>query len=467
MNNIKLFSSLVVSALITASCASTSSNTPKSQAPKNGHYELPGFTEKTFANGLTVFFIKDDTLPRVSLTLLVKTGTMQEPADKAGLNALTAYLLEEGSQSRNAMQIADEFGQMGTSLDVSPGYDVTTFYADSLINKSNQLLTVFSDLVISPAFNDKEISRLRSQMYAVLTKKIDNPGNYADEISDQQVYGVHPYGRDIGGTKETLRALTKQEIIRQYLTFYRPNNASLAVVGNFDQAFEKQVEEAFGKWTKRTIPTPKVPAPAPIEGLKVKIVTKKGLKQTQIRVGATGIERLDPDYLPLRLGNEVLGGSFGSRLNQRVRDDLGLTYSIFSSFDVKKAAGDFEISTFTKNETAGQALDETLKVLADYVEHGATQVELEAGKNQMIGQFPRAIETADRFAYNLLSLDFYGVPFTYLVNYNKTIAGMKVSEVNEAFRRHLNAQNLRVTVYGDPHVVSQFSKWNPTVEKMK
>jgi zinc protease len=448
----------------TAKTGATESTSSGYSAPRSaGSFKLMPFKEVVLENGLKIIYVRDNSLPRMSLTVLFKTGNMQEPKDLAGLNAMTAYLLEQGTQTRDAMKIADEFGQMGTSLDVSPGYDVTTVYADALTSNSVQLLQVFADVLMNPAFKDIEINRLRSQIVASLKKKVDNPSAFADEQMDQFLYGDHPYGRDTSGTMAGLSAMRKQDIIKHYLTFYRPNNATMAVVGQFDDEFEKQLQETMGKWTKRTIPTlTATPAPA-VDALKVKLIVKKGLQQTQIRVSQLGIERKDDDFIPLRMANETLGGSFGSRLNQKVRDDLGLTYSIYSGFDARKDRGSFDVSTFTKNETAAKALDETLKVVKDYVESGATEQEAVAARNQLVGQFPRAIETSDRLAYNLLVLDYYNISYDYLTDYISNVNKLKQKDVNAAMKRHIDPTKFKVIVYGNDSIIPQFKDYKPEI----
>ncbi len=432
----------------------------------NGSFTLQPFKEVNLENGLKIIFIRDITLPRVSMTLLLKTGSMQEPSTQPGLNALTAYLLEQGTQTRGANQIADEFGQMGSNLDISPGADVTTIYSDSLTSTSEDLLSLISDVAMNPAFKDAELVRMRSQVIAGLKKKIDNPSSFTDEKMDQFLFGEHPYGRDVNGTIEGVKGISKQDIIKHYLTFYRPNNATLAVVGQYSDDFEKRVSDVFGKWTKRSIPVVGVTAPPAIEKLEMRLYVKKGLQQTQIRVSELGIQRVDPDFLSLRLGNEILGGGFASRLNQKVRDDLGLTYSIYSNFDARKDRGSFDISTFSKNESAGKAFDETLKVLNDYIAVGAAETEVAAGRNQLVGQFPRAIETADRLAYNLLVLDFYGISFDYLTDYNKNVHELSMKKVNEAFKRHVDGNKIKAVIYGNESVIPQFEKYNPEIIKI-
>ena len=296
---------------------------------------------------------------------------------------------------------------------------------------------------------------------------MDNPSTFAESEMDLYLFGNHPYGRDTDGTKETLKGIRKQDIIKHYLTYFRPNNATLAVVGAFDERFEKSVEDTFSKWSKRSIPIIAVQAPPNIEGIKVKLVVKSGLQQAQVRISSLGIARSNDDYLKLRLGNEVLGGSFASRLNQKIRAELGLTYSIYSSFGVMKERGSFDISTFTKNETAEVLVEQTLKVLSDFITQGPVQREIEAARNQLIGQFPRAIETADRLAYNLLALDFYGISYNYLLDFNNNIENIDLKDAAKAMRDAVDPSKLKILVYGNEKIISQFEKYKPEVFRIK
>lgn len=430
----------------------------------SGSFKLKPYKESKLANGLKIIYIQDETLPRLSFTLLVRAGTLSEATP--GLNAVTAYMLEQGSQTRSAVQLADELGQIGTDIDVVPSSDFTTLYTDGLTANADTLLTLFADVVMAPAFKDAELVRIKSQSISSLVKRIDNPSSYADSRMDAFLFGEHPYGRETLGTPDALRVLKKQDLIKHYLTYYRPNNATLAVVGNFSGDFEKKVEDTFGKWTKRTVTPPTVAPAAGNETLKMKFLSKRGLQQTQIRIAELGIARQDPDYLVARVGNEILGGSFASRLNQKIRDDQGLTYSIYSNFDVRKEPGSFEVNTFTKNESVGKTVDETLKAVREFVASGATEKELEAAKMQLIGQFPRAIETADRLAYNLLALDFYGIPVTYLTQFNDNVRAIKLKQVNEVLQKKINPEQFKVLIYGDSSVLPQLKEWKPEVERV-
>lgn len=465
---------IVMSTLV--GCAGSSK---KTEAPKNGkpapvavsnggQLKLRPMREMQLENGLKIVFITDNSLPRVSMTMLTKVGARQDPAGKEGLNNLASQLLEQGTQTKNAMVLADELGKLGTGVGIEAGNDFTMISMDALVNSSEKMLALYSDIILNPAFLDVEVARAKSQIIAQQRKKVDNPSNYADDAFDEFLFAGHPYANDISGTAVSVRKITKQDIIRHYLNNYRPNNSQLAVVGRITKDFEGKVAEAFRKWTGKPIRDFTTPELKPIQGVDMKLLSKAGLQQAQIRIGEFGIRRNDANFLKLRLANVALGGEFGSRLNQRVRDDLGLTYSIYSYFDSRADRGSFVINTFTKNETVGKTVDESLKVFTDFVEKGITEAEFKAAKEQLLGQFPRAIETADRLAYNILILNFYGVPLTYLQDFNKNVAALSLNDVNTAIQKHLDAKNFRVLVYADEtKVADQLKSYNPKIEKAK
>lgn len=433
-----------------------------------GQFKLRPMREMQLENGLKIFFITDNSLPRVSMTLLAKVGSQQDPRGKEGLNFLASQLLEHGTQSRNALALADEMGSLGTEVDIHPGNDFTVISMDALVSTAEKMLSIYSDIVMNPAFLGAEVARAKSQSIAQLQKKIDNPSSYADDAFDSFLFQGHPYANDVMGSVASLRKITKQDIIRHYLNYYRPNNVQIAVVGRINRAFEAKVAEAFKKWSGKPIRDVELPELKPIQGHEMKVIRKRGLQQAQIRIGTYGIRRNDPDFLKLRLANVALGGEFGSRLNQRIRDDLGLTYSIYSYFDARAQRGPFAISTFTKNESVGKTIEETLKSLSEFAEKGITETEFDAAKEQLMGQFPRAIETADRLAYNILVLNYYGVPLSYLQDFNKKVEALSLKEVNQAIQKRLDSKNLRILVHADDSKLGdQLKNYKPTLEWAK
>lgn len=426
--------------------------------------KLREYRVQQLPNGMKIYFVRDDSLPRVSLQLLVKVGQRDEPADLVGINSVVASLLDQGTTTKSAGQLAEAFNALGTEFGASPSDDLSFYSASTVTPEASKLLDLFVDVMTRPAFSEKELGRTRAQYLAAIRRRMDNPSGFAGLQYEKFLFGAHPYGRDSLGDEKSLKRIKRADLLRYYLAWYRPNNAIMAVTGRYDADFEKKVADAFSKWGRRKVKDVESPKLAQIGGTSMRLVSKPGLVQTQIRMGRMGIERANPDDFKLRLANEALGGGFGSRLMQKIRDDLGLTYSISSGFDAREKGGSFTISTFTKNETAGRTIEEIFKVYREYVEKGITQAELDTAKAQLIGQYPRSLETADAMAGQLLMIDFYKLPIAYLTDFPKLIERISLTEVNEAIRKHLGDGSLRVLVYGDKRAVAgQLKAWNPEI----
>jgi len=422
-----------------------------SSAPKieNAHFQLRPYQEETLENGLRLLFIEEDTLPIVNMEMLVKVGSLNESSGDEGVNFITAHLLEQGTIHKSAVKIADDLGQIAAEFQSAPGNDFTIFETSSLSTEKKILLELFSDLLMNPSFQSAEIERMRSQQLAAIKKSQDNPSAYTDQMMDRELFGKHPYATPVFGTEKTVRLFTRTDIMKHYLKYYRPNNAILSVTGKFDEEFKNQVRKTFSKWQKREYEPIKDRSVQMAEKGMIKLYTKAGLQQSQVRFAQVGLKRSDDDYFKLRMAFMILGGSFSSRLNQKIRDDLGLTYSIHSSVDARKENGALEISTFTRHDKLAETVIETKKLLKEFVEKGVSSSELDAIRALMSGQFPSAIETTPKLAHNLMILRFFGISDDYLKNYNANLAKITKDEVNEVIRRRFHPDQIQIIVYSD------------------
>ena len=439
--------------LFTVSFFALSCSTPtKSDAKKSG-FQLRPFQEETLNNGLHLIWIQDASLPRISLNMMVNVGAIDEEKGQQGLNALTVALLDQGTAKRSAMQLAEELDQIGTDFNQSAGSDYTTLTSTGLAPTRAKLLSLFSEIILKPAFQAAEVNRRKAQTIAAIQKNQDQPSNFADELLDRAIFGAHPYSSPVMGTVKSIASFQRTDLVRHYFAFYRPNNSILSVVGQFDEDFKGRVRDAFANWQAAEVKRA-VHVKASLVPVRTVLVHKPGLQQTQIRMGHLGIARSNPDFMALRLGNVVLGGAFASRLNQRVRDDLGLTYSIHSASDTRLEPGSFEISTFTRHEKMADTILETQKVFHDFLISGVSDQELDAAKALMNGQFPAALETPDRLAYNLMVLRRYGVSDDYLRNFQVDVRKITKTQVNEATRRNMRPESLQTVIYSDQKAVS-------------
>jgi zinc protease len=396
--------------------------------------------------------------------LLVKAGGTADPEGLAGLTSFVSVLLDQGTKRRNATQIADDLGRIGASFRTSVDYDYTYLAISGLSVSANDLLANLEEFVTQPSFPDAEIKRVREQSIASMQRNLDNPRAVAELGLIGALYGKHPYGRPVSGVRAELGAVTKKNVIQQYLKFYRPNNATLVVVGKFDGAFEKKVETTFGAWAKREVPKVALETPKAAAGLRVRVVEKPDLTQAQIRIAGIGIKRQDPDFLALRMANTILGGAFASRLNDKIRKELGLTYSISSSFDSRIERGPFEISTFTKVESIDKVVNETIKLYRKFISDGVTSEELARSKGYLKGIFPQAIETSDKLGFNLVLLRLYGIPDRYLTHYVHDLDALSVSQVNSAIRRSMRPDDLTIVVHAPKASAESLKALSPQYE---
>lgn len=429
-------------AFLLASC----SLAPHSSAEKeiSGKTTFKNERVQTLSNGLKIYFIQDETLPRVGLQILVPTGSVNEPVALAGINALTAGMLDQGTKTKKALVIADLFADAGAEFEAQPGHDFTILSTSALTTQFVAVLDLFSEVLYTPAFYPEDLERTRQQMLVSLRSRRDRSGTWADYLMVENFYRGSAYGRDLNGMESTLKKISRQDVQKFYQSFYRPQGAIVAVTGRFDAEMEKKIVSTFSNWKAGAAPAK--------SSVNMEINPPKGMMkietphkaQTEIRIIQKGVKRSDPDFLKLRLANEILGGSFASRLNQRVRDDLGLTYSIFSYLDSRDIMGAWVVTTFSKNESADRTINETLDVVRKFSGEGANQKELDAAKNLSKSQFLRALETADKLAYNLMVLDFYGIGAQYLINFNRDIDSYSLSDINATARRHLKPNDMLI-----------------------
>lgn len=418
-----------------------------SQPTGDGITVLRKHREVALANGLKVLFMPDQSLPSLSLGLVVKTGAALDPIGSAGLANLVSDLLDQGTKKRNAIQIADDLGRIGASFRTAVDHDYTHLGITGLSFSSEEILNNFIELTTQPSFTDAEFTRVKKQLVAGIERSFDSPRVVADVASARFLFGDHPYGRSVSGTAKEVKQLTKKSVIQHYLKFYRPGNAVLVVVGQFNPEFEKKVEADFGSWEKRDVEVQEIPEPARVSGVRVLVVDKPGLTQAQIRISAIGIKRTDESFLALRIANTVFGGAFASRLNDRIRKELGLTYSISSGFDARLATGPFEIDTFTKTESIEKVVFETIAMYRKFVESGINSDELKRARGYLSGIFPQAIETSDKLAFNMLLLRNYGISDRYLTHYVRDLGNISTSQVNSAIRRTLSPDSLSIVIH--------------------
>ena len=423
---------------------------------------LAPITERTLPNGLRLLVVEQRELPVVDMLLLVRTGGEADPAARSGLATLTASLLDEGTSTRDALGIADQAAYLGVGLATGSGWDQATVSLHAPTARLDSALALFADVVLRPSFPGKELERLRQERLTELVQLRDRAPAIADRAFASAVYGsTHPYGRPLDGTQASTKAITRADVQRYYDTYYRPNNATLIVVGDVRaDDLERRVTQLFGGWARRDVPRVAAgTAPAPT-ATTIYVVDKPGAPQSSIRIGGVGVARATDDYFPLQVMNTILGGSFTSRLNQNLRETRGYTYGARSGFAMRTMAGPFTARaevTGTKTDSSLIEFMKELRAIADTV----PQAELEKAKRYLVLRLPGSFETTRDIAGELVPVALYGLPLDYYDDYSARVQAVTQADVQRVARKYLNPAAFTMVVVGDRATIA------PAIEAAK
>jgi zinc protease len=411
--------------------------------------KFPPYVVRTLANGLQVIAVSHHEQPVVSVRLLIRAGGAQDPDMKPGVASLLAALLDQGTPTRSAEQIAHTIDSIGGVLGSSSATDSTLITSIVMKDSLNLGLDLVSDIARNASFFPQEIELQRKQMLSGLTVSYDDPEYLAGVVFDRLVYGVHPYGRVDSGTPQSIAAITRDDLIAYHKAWFGANNAILAIVGDVttDEAYSG-AERAFGSWGKSTR-TAERPVDPPAATRRVVVIDRPGAVQTEIRAGHTAVPRKHPDYLALDLALKILGGEGGNRLHRVLRSERGLTYGASADLIALKDAGKIVADTDTRSETTGETLrllvDETWRLQRQRV----SERELNDAQAYLTGSFPLTVETPSAIAMQVLHAVFYGLDLQELQTFRERVNAVTVDDIQRVARTYLHPDRLTIVLVGD------------------
>jgi zinc protease len=403
-------------------------------------------------NGLTVLFVERHELPIVMATLLIKASPLQEDAVKAGTAYVTAKMLAEGTATRKAVDINSEIDFIGANLDSSVNHDYTTVSLSVLKKNMDKGFDIFSDIVLHPSFPAEELARKKDLLKGALRQKEEDPSFVAGREFDKDIFGDSPYGRLVEGSIKSIGSIERADVLDFYDSFYRPDNAILTVVGDLSkEELHKLLDRSFVSWNSGASNVHKavISSPLPLDGPRLDVVDRD-VTQANILFGYAGIARDNPDYYAIQVMNYIFGGGgFSSRLMKVIRDEMGLTYSIYSYFAATKYPGRFEIEVQTKNESAGRVIDEMLGQIRLMKSGSVSDQELRDAKDYLIGSFPRRLETSRKIADFLAAVQYYQLGDAYIDRYKEYIGTVTKDDVIRVARKYLDDRNYVLVIVGN------------------
>ena len=448
---LRLLFLVIAIALPTVIVAQTPQATPPPPAaPRTGTFPKPD--ERVLPNGLRVIIVPRANTPLVSATLLVKSGGEVDPPELAGLADITASLLTKGTATRNATQIAQEVESLGGSLDSGARWDASTVTVGVMSSKIGAAMTILADVVRRPTFTAEEIERLRQQYTDNITLALGEPGSIARFVAARVVFGDSPYGHPLAGTVQSLKLISRDDIVKLHERFYRPDNAILLIGGDITPVagFEMATRH-FGDWKKPVAALPALSAAmttAQSKASRVIVIDKPDAGQTAVYLARTGIDRKDADFFRGIVTNSVLSG-YSGRLNQEIRIKRGLSYGAGSQLDARRDVGPFLASAQTKNESGAQVAELLLGEINRLVTAPPADAELTPRKAVVIGNFSRNLETVTGLVTQVGTLALYGLSLDEINRYIANVQAVTTADVQKFAGSRLDAKTSNIIIVGN------------------
>ncbi|WP_205629977.1 M16 family metallopeptidase [Dechloromonas denitrificans] len=400
-------------------------------------------------SGARVYFVESRVLPMLDVQVDFAAGSMFDPAGKSGLAALTRAGLDLGAGKLDETAIAEQMADIGANLGGGADTDRASIALRTLSAKDKRepALDILRSVLQSPRFDAAIFEREKARTIASLKEALTRPDSIAGKAFWAAMYPNHPYGKQ--ASPESVATLNRDDLAAFHARYYTAANASITLVGDISRSDAERIAESLAaglpKGGAATLPA----APAAAQGGLTKL--PHPASQAHIYIGLPAIERGNPDYFPLLVGNYTLGGGgFVSRLMKEVRDQRGYAYSVYSYFAPLKQRGPFQIGLQTKRSQAQDAIKVARDVLDGFLKDGPSPDELTAAKANLTGSFPLRLDSNKKLLDNVAAIGFYGLPLDYLDQYQAKVQAVTADQIKQAFARHVRPTELiTVTVAAD------------------
>jgi zinc protease len=417
---------------------------------------LPPIEQRTLPNGMKLLIVEHHELPLATFNLVIGSGATFDPRGRAGTADFTAAMLREGAGDRSSLEISDQAAFLGASLSTTATWDASTVFLHTPTAQLDSALALFADVALRPTFPAEEVERMRGRRLTAILQRQDQPPVIADLAYAALLFGdEHPYGQPQGGTEESMRGITPDDMVAFYSAHFRPNNATLIVVGDVSpDDIERRIAALFGGWSPGAVPQIEIRDPGLPERTVIYLIDKPGAPQSSFRLGHVGVARSTQDYFPLQVLNTILGGSFTSRLNQNLRETHGYTYGAGSGFGHRRFAGPFVSLAEVVATKTDSALVEFMRELRG-IREPIPEDELTRAKRYLQLRYPSGFETTTGIASQLVPVVVYGLPLNYFDTYVSSIEAVTQNDLRRVAARYVHPERMTIVIVGDRQTIEQ------------
>lgn len=409
---------------------------------------FPPIARNALGSGLELNSVEMRQLPTVQIELVIKSGSAADPEALHGLSGLVASMLKEGTTRHSSAQIAEAVDFLGAELWVDNDEETIRIHMQALSEHLSEALGLVAELAMRPKFSDVELGKLKKREKDRLMLQSQNPNFLVAREFHRALYGKHPYA-EIDTTVAVVEKVKRKDLADWHAANFAPNNAFLVVVGDVTAAATQQAAElAFKGWKAHTVPETTYAAPPVRTQRDVILIDRPQSVQSVIFVGNLAIERSHPDFIPLMVANQVLGGSAASRLFMDLREKQSLTYGAYSTVYERVQVAPFRAYAAVRNEVTPQAMKAFMEHLDRIVKDAAPADELGDAKRYLTDRFPLRIETPGKIAGLVSDLRLYGFPDDYWKSYNSQVGAVEPAQALGAAQRHVHPDKALIVVVG-------------------
>ncbi|HPU23564.1 MAG TPA: pitrilysin family protein [Candidatus Kapabacteria bacterium] len=453
----KIFGLLILFSVVMTNLNAQIDRSVRPEPLPEKEFQFPNHTTHKLRNGLRVFVIEDKEQPTIALRLLIPGGTSMD-GNLPGTAELTAGLLTKGAGKMTALDIAKTIDGIGASISARASGDAVIVSASGLKKHTNTILDVFKNVVLKPTFPKQELEKLTEQMIANLQYEKSQPEQVGQTLARKVIYGdEHPYA--LKANENSIQKISIKEVQNYYNTYFIPNNATLAVIGDVSaKDIIPELEKAFADWKQGSIPKINIPEPKP-EPLGVYFIQRPASEQTTLIVTNLAVPYKHNDYITLDLASKIIGSGFGGRLFRTLREKYSFTYTPWGYLTTSKYINRFACGADVNSEKTDSSLNVIFEQIGSLAEDGPTDDELNRMKRFVIGQYKLSFENSDFVASLIQEADFMGVSLEQYKNYTKILEEITPNNIRHVAYQYLNPQKSRIIAVGDPSIRPMLEKF--------
>lgn len=439
---------------------------PAGSSPKPLDFKPPLVNHTELANGVTLDYFAEPTIPLVTVLLRLRVGEVDDPPGKTGAAELTAEVLKNGGTAALPGDLLDrQIEARGAQLVVETDREETWLRLSVLKEDLPWGLGLLADLLRQPAFPPAKLEEARARTIVALRERLDVPQDVASALFPQLVYGKgNPWGWT--PTEQTVKAITIDDLRAVFTRYYVSGNIKLGICGavTWDDA-QRQAAGTIGLLAPQAAPAPTIPDVKPVERSRVYIVAREATQNVAC-FGHEGVVRFDPLKFPIKVFNHVLSGGFTSRLVKEIRSDRGLAYEVYGNIGEGTRRGIYQSFALTKVESTGPVLTLMRQIDLDLMQHNPSWQEVELSRQSEINSFVFFFDTPEKIVRQKIYFDGFGYPKDYLATYTDKLKAVTPDQVKEAAAGRLHPDRAVVLVVGrvDPALRAELARFGPITD---